>query len=188
MQRRTRYYEGIDGTMILRKAHNALIGLLLLLISISAVACTNVGGNDPTSTPPGGIPTVGTPGEVDPTVTYTYHPSISILPRRGKAGTEVSLVGAGFPASSEVQIRLTGEDTGAPDDYVASTRAGQHGNIQVSFIMPERWPSGEPITIPRVTIFASTADFAEKATTIFTYESNVTPEVTPDGAATPITP
>jgi hypothetical protein len=175
--------------MILRQAHKALVGLLLVLICFSAVACTTAGSDDPTKTPPSsGIPTVGTPGEVDPTQTYTFHPSISILPRRGKAGTEVNLIGGNFPAGSEVQIRLTGQDTGAPDEYIATTKAQQHGNIQVSFVMPDRWPSGEPITLPQVTIFASTPDFAEKATTTFIYETNVTPEVTPSTEATQIVP
>jgi hypothetical protein len=189
MHRRTRYYEGINGTMILKQAQNTLGGLLLVLITILAVACTTTGSDDPTrGTPSNGIPTVGTPGELQPTITYTYHPNITLGPRRGKAGTEVTVVGGGFPASREVQIRLTGEDTGAPDEYITKTEAGQHGNIQVSFTMPERWPSGEPITIPRVTILASTSDFSEKAAAVFTYESNVTPEVTSTDKATPVAP
>jgi len=175
--------------MIWKNAHKATVGLLLILITVLAVACSTV-SSDRTPTPSitTGIHPAATPGNTQQTTVYSYHPNITIGPRRGKAGTEVTVVGGGFPAGIDVQIRLTGEDTGAPDDYIAQTEAGQHGNIQASFTMPANWPSGEPITIPRVTILASTTDFAEKATTVFVYETNVTPEVTPAAKSTPLAP
>src|SRR5438105_4710475 len=116
--------------MILRQAHNIFAVLLLVLIMILAVACMDDQSGNPgpaTPTATGSSDGDGTPGTN--MSSRTYHPNIRIGPSRGKAGTEVTVIGAGFPPNSEVQIRITGQETGAPNEYITKTEAYQHGNI-----------------------------------------------------------
>jgi hypothetical protein len=121
-------------------------------------------------------------GGGSPTSVMRSQPSIRINPTRGKAGTEITIVGAGYPAGGEVQVRLGGLNTGSNPHVYATTQAGQHGNIQVSFVLPERWPNGEAIVLPQIVILASTPDFAIKATAEFTNEELSTPIVGPEVA------
>jgi len=104
-------------------------------------------------------------------------PNIRINPTRGRPGTEITVVGGNFPPNTEVQIRLSSLNLGAAPEIYATTEAGQHGNIQASFVMPDRWPSGELIDIPEVLVLASTPDFVVKATAQFALESPATPSV-----------
>jgi hypothetical protein len=110
-----------------------------------------------------------------PTSIYTAQPSIRINPTRGRAGTEVTIVGAGFPPGGEVQVRIGGLNSGTNPHVYATTQAGQHGNIQASFTMPERWPSGEAIVLPELLILVSTPDYGIKATAEFNYRPPNTP-------------
>jgi hypothetical protein len=104
-------------------------------------------------------------------------PNIRISPSRGRSGTEVTVVGGGFPAGSQVQIRLGGQNSGTGSEVYAETEAGQHGNIQASFIMPDKWPNGEAITLDKVVIVASTPDFVNKATAQYSLDTGPTPTV-----------
>jgi hypothetical protein len=119
------------------------------------------------------------PGSVPPTRIYISNPNIRISPARGRPGTEITVVGGGFKGASEVQIRLGGLNSGATSQVYATTRAGEHGNIQVSFIMPDRWPNGEPIVLPQVVVLASSPDFVDKATAQFTLDIAAIVPVTP---------
>lgn len=118
-------------------------------------------------------------GPVTPTGILSMQPTIRISPPRGRAGTELTVVGAGFPPGSQVQIRLGGLTSGATEQVYATTEAGQHGNIQVSFIMPNTWPSGEKIVLPELLVLASTPDFLNKATANFAYAAYNVPTATP---------
>lgn len=114
-------------------------------------------------------------GGGSPTSVADPQPSIRINPTRGRAGTEVTIVGAGFPAGGEVQVRIGSLNSGADPYVYASTEAGQHGNIQVSFVVPKEWQNGEPITLPELLVLASTPDYAIKATAQFAYDTLGTP-------------
>jgi hypothetical protein len=118
-------------------------------------------------------------GRVTPTSAYTTQPTIRISPLRGRAGTEITVVGGGFPPASTVEIRLGTLNSGANSQVYATTQVGQHGTIQVSFIMPHNWPNGEPIIIPRLVVLASTPDYLVKATAEFSYELVRAPQLTP---------
>jgi hypothetical protein len=121
-------------------------------------------------------------GQTPSTGAYTTHPNIIISPTRGRSGNEVTVVGSGFRAGSVVQVRLGTINAGAAPQVYATTEAGEHGNIQASFIMPFHWPSGEEITLHQVVIVASSPDFIDKATAQFTFE---TPTPSPQFTATP---
>lgn len=98
-------------------------------------------------------------------------PVIRLLPDEGKAGTRVEIVGEGFPASSDVEIRLAGPNTAATERPYASTSAHVSGEIKVAFSLPETWPNGDPILRSSLSVVASAPDFVEKAAASFTYES-----------------
>jgi hypothetical protein len=151
----------------------ALVVALIGLSSISVAGC-----ND---SPSPVQATVTTPtGTVASNCPSTGTPSISILPKHGKPGTLVTVIGSGFPAGCPVEIRLSSENSGATTQVYASTEASAStGYVQASFRMPDRWPNGESIVIPQVLIVAATPDFLEKATTPFAYEAFGTPLVTP---------
>jgi hypothetical protein len=149
----------------------ALCGALIVLISLAAVGC----GEPPSPTPAASATVENIPGNCTPTGT----PSISIRPSRGKAGTRVSIVGGGFPIGCTVQVRLGTQEKGTTSEVYATAEVAQHGNVQASFIMPDRWPSGEAITFPEILIVVTTPDFLEKAVTPFAYEAFDTPGVTP---------
>jgi len=158
---------------LVRKA--LLFGLIAILtgaITLAAAGC----GDTPTVTP--------NPGTHTTTVNCQNvgTPSISILPTHGKAGTQVTVVGGNFPPGCTVQIRLGTQENGTTSEVYATTEAAQHGTIQATFTMPDRWPNGELITFPEVLIVAATPDFVEKAVTPFKYEAFVTPPATPTSA------
>lgn len=114
-------------------------------------------------------------GKATPSAARGNHPNIAISPTRGRPGTEVTVVGGGFPPDSIVQIRLGGLTTGTDRKVYAETQAGQHGNIQASFIMPDHWGTGEPIASTQVTIVAATPDFVTKATAQYNFDTSPTP-------------
>jgi hypothetical protein len=147
----------------------ALIGLSIITVAgcDDSPSPAQATATTPTSTIASHCPSTGTP-------------SISILPKHGKAGTLVTVIGSGFPAGCPVEIRLSSENSGATTQVYASTEAAPTtGYVQASFRMPDRWPNGESIVIPQVLIVAATPDFLEKATTSFAYEAFGTPLTTP---------
>jgi immunoglobulin-like protein involved in spore germination len=114
--------------------------------------------------------TIKAHGQTTP-ITTGNRPNIRISPTRGRSGMGVTVVGSGFRAGGTVQIRLGTVDQGAAPTVYATTQAGEHGNIQASFIMPFEWPSGEPINVRQITIIASSPDFIDKAAAQFTFET-----------------
>ena len=110
-------------------------------------------------------------GQTTPTRTSGNRPNIRISPIRGRSGMEITVVGSGFRAGGTVQIRLGTVNAGAAPDVYATTQAGEHGNIQASFIMPFEWPNGEPINLHQIVVIASSPDFIDKATAQFTFET-----------------
>jgi len=112
--------------------------------------------------------------------TNPTRPNIRISPTRGRSGMEITVVGGGFRPNEVVQIRLGSVGAGAQPQIYAITQAGEHGNIQASFIMPFHWPNGDEITLRQLVIVASSPDFIDKATAQFTFE---TP--TPQDTTTP---
>lgn len=159
--------------MISRAAQNISIAILVCLVAIMAAACDLSAQNAVTT------PTLPEPRTATASRVSMGTPSIVIGPSRGKAGTIVTVVGSGFSPGSQVEVHLGGLNSGATTQVYGTTEAAQHGNIQVSFTMPERWPNGEAIVLPEVLVVAATPDFVEKATATFTYDAFGTPQATP---------
>lgn len=151
----------------------APVVLILGLVALIFAACNSgLSSNTPATSTPAVVKTTTKPASMGT-------PNIRISPTRGKAGTVVTVVGGGFPPGSEVDVRLAPLNSGATDTVYGKDQAGQHGNIQVTFTMPQKWPNGEQITLPRILVVATTPDFVEKATGPFLYEDFGTPPVTP---------
>src|SRR6476469_3641651 len=138
---------------------------LLAIVTLALAAACDISPANPAPTPQ-------TPTKVKTiSVVSLGTPNIRIAPTHGKAGTVVTVVGGGFPAGAEVDIHIGPLNSGATSMVYAATEAGQHGNIQASFVMPAQWPNGEPINISQVLVIAATPDFADKATTPFAYDA-----------------
>ena len=94
-----------------------------------------------------------------PVVTSTPvagNPVISLEPKIGQAGTQVSVQGQGWQAGSTVLISLTTADAGElPDASITSAVVNEQGQFTASFIFPEesRW-EGQQLAM----VVARTAD------------------------------
>lgn len=114
-------------------------------------------------------PSLTANGQIVPTSTNT-EVTIRLNPERGGAGKQVRIMGDHFPPGTEVQIRLSGLNSGASDHVYATFQSDAEGVFNGIFVMPENWDGGEKILLPQVVILATTPDFLYKATAIFNYE------------------
>lgn len=174
--------------------HNISRLVAVLVVPFLLLAC-NASGQE-TIGPVEASPTAGTLAElrsvpltqatedatqVPPTITNT-EVAIRLNPERGGAGKQVLIVGDHFPPDTEVQIRLSGLNSGASDHVYATFQSDSQGVFNGTFVMPETWASGEKILLPQVVILATTPDFLYKATAIFNYDQGIVAPVSDDAS------
>ncbi len=138
------------------------ISLLLLFNLVCAflfAACSGSAPDKPTLIP-------NTPG---PT------PSITTFPTSGGAGTQVTIVGAGFPANAHVSVRLRLPGAGAGPLTYAEATTDEKGEAGIVFGLPAQWPDGRHITENKLLIMVATDDFSAQAEAEF----NFTPAAAP---------
>jgi hypothetical protein len=108
----------------------------------------------------------------------------TVQPAAGGAGTQVTVNGGGFPANTVVNAYL-GVFAGPidPNDIAisyASTLTDGNGNYSMSFVMPATEPDGTPLATGPISIVVATEDFAQQASTLFSYTAPTpTPTETP---------
>jgi hypothetical protein len=96
-------------------------------------------------------------------------PIIVLNPTRGGPGTSIAVSGSGFPAETQVSIRLGPPSVGAtPLSYGDATTDGD-GIFALSFTMPAHWPDGTPITETDLVVVVLNEDGSIKATSPFVY-------------------
>lgn len=100
-------------------------------------------------------------------------PFISVSPQSGGSNTAVVVLGENFPAGTAVMLRLGPPDVGATPNSYASATAGADGRFTMSFLIPESWPDGRPITEPELTIIVINEDGSVKATAPFAFQPGV---------------
>lgn len=145
-----------------------------------------------TSTPtltPDVIPTI-TPS---PMMTQAAEPSVQADPKSGGAGTEVVLTGDGFPVDTALivhmvqPIQASGGDSRPAGPTVATTNA--EGPFELTFVVPETWPSGATIESGEVLLYVVTEDYSIQAYDTFDYVAAIPPSPTwtvePTGTTTP---
>jgi hypothetical protein len=115
-------------------------------------------------------------------------PLISVSPQSGGANTEVVVSGENFPAGTAVMLRLGPPDVGATPNSYGSAVADGDGRFTLTFLVPESWPDGTPITTPELTVIVINEDGSVKATAPFAFQPGVIVEPTfqnTDGVTTP---
>ena len=96
-------------------------------------------------------------------------PIILIDPIAGGPGTSVAVRGSGFPAETQVNVRLGPPSAGAtPQSYGEST-TDIDGSFTLLFTMPAQWPDGTPITGTDLVVVVLNEDGSTKATAPFGY-------------------
>jgi hypothetical protein len=101
--------------------------------------------------------------------TIETSPAITLDPPTGGAGTTVSVAGFDFPAGTPVSLRLGPPDVGATPQSYAQATAGSDGRFSLTFIIPDQWPDGRPITEAELTVIVLNEDGSLRATAPFAF-------------------
>lgn len=104
--------------------------------------------------------------------------SVAVDPTSGAAGTEVIVIGEGFPANIEINIRLGPPEVGASPEAYATTITTETGAFVTAFAIPDKWPDETPIVDEELLIIALIPDGSVKATVPFDYQPSLAPEIT----------
>lgn len=111
-------------------------------------------------------------------------PVIVLDPVTGGSGTSVAVSGSGFPAETQVSVRLGPPSVGASPLSYGDATTDAYGRFALSFTMPAQWPDGTPITETDLVVVALNEDASTKATVPFGYAPSV-PDVS-TSAASPV--
>lgn len=148
----------------------AAIGVVVIVLALVLVIGL-VGPTAMQEVAPTLLPTL--PPVVQPTATtapvVVSGASIALAPAEGGPGVQVSVTGAGFPPNTLVTIHVGPPDAGAPAEPYAEIMTDAAGAFVVSFMMPETWADGTPITGPQVVVVASSPDGSATASADFGY-------------------
>jgi hypothetical protein len=107
-------------------------------------------------------------------VTPSSEPTISINPQAGGANTQVVVSGFDFPAGTAATIRIGPPDVGATPQTYGSAIAAEDGRFIIYFLMPDRWPDGQPIIETDLMVIALNEDGGLKATAPFEFQPDPT--------------
>jgi len=113
----------------------------------------------------------GPAASIQPTIPPTAEPSLSIDPKTGGPGTEITVIGKGFPASETISFYIGPPNTEASPEPLASVEVAANGMFTASFPLPSAWPDGTRITEPKLVIVAANAGFRVKATAELDFNS-----------------
>ena len=122
------------------------------------------------------------------TTTFDYFvsapkPTLRLSPATASGGTAVTASGAGFPASTVLNLYLASPDaqhgTGAETVY-ATTSTDVTGNYSMSFAAPRQWPDGTPIENTTLIVTVANRDFSVQISATLGF----TPGATPTGTLT----
>ena len=113
-----------------------LFPLLALTLTVTLSACSSVAGLGPEPTAQAVAAAAG-----------DFSPIITLSPPSGYAGTNVFVIGTGWPANLSVVVLLT--DPNGISTTVASTSTDSAGNLKTDFFYPSdaRWLLNAPYTV-----------------------------------------
>lgn len=97
-------------------------------------------------------------------------PSITTNPVSGGPNTPVVVIGEGFPAKVEVNVRLGPPSVGATPQSYGQAVTDAQGEFTLTFVMPGHWPDGTPITQFDVLVVVLNEDGSAKATAPFSFQ------------------
>jgi hypothetical protein len=96
-------------------------------------------------------------------------PYIVLDPIAGGPGTSVALSGSGFPAETQVSVRLGPPSVGATPQSYGDATTDADGRFTLAFTMPVQWPDGTPITETDLVVVVLNEDGSTRATAPFGY-------------------
>jgi hypothetical protein len=96
-------------------------------------------------------------------------PIIVLDPITGGPGTSVAVTGSGFPAETQVSVRLGPPSIGATPQSYGDATTDAYGRFALSFTMPAHWPDGTPITETDLVVVVLNEDGSVKASAPFGY-------------------
>ena len=96
-------------------------------------------------------------------------PNIVLDPISGGPGTSITVTGSGFPAETQVSIRLGPPSVGATPHSYGDIITDINGSFALSFTMPTHWPDDTPITETELVVVVLNEDGSVKATAPFGY-------------------
>jgi hypothetical protein len=96
-------------------------------------------------------------------------PIIVLDPITGGPGTSAVVTGSGFPAETQVSVRLGPPSVGATPQSYGDATTDIDGRFTLSFTMPAHWPDGTPITETDLVVVVLNEDGSAKATAPFGY-------------------
>jgi len=99
-------------------------------------------------------------------------PEIVINPSSGGPGTQVTIRGSGFPADTELNVRLGPPNVGATPQSYGHVLPGAQGEFVLSLIMPDQWPDGTSISESELLVVIINDDGSIKAAAPFSFEPN----------------
>jgi hypothetical protein len=106
-------------------------------------------------------------------------PVIVLDPTRGGAGTSIIVTGSGFPAETQISVRLGPPSVGATPQSYARETTDADGRFALLFVMPGYWPDGTPIAETELVVVVLNQDGSAKATAPFVYVSSSLAPLTP---------
>lgn len=107
--------------------------------------------------------------EVMPTASpATAGPRLTVTPPAGTLNSQLTLDGAGFPASTRVRIRLSTQNASREPHFIGEVLTNDGGQFKLIFITPSVWPDGSPVTEQALTFSAMTLDDAVSASADYT--------------------
>jgi len=106
-------------------------------------------------------------------------PSIMLDPITGGPDVSVDVSGMGFPADTQVSVRLGPPSVGATPQSYGDAITDLDGRFTLSFKMPVHWPDGTPITETDLVVVVLNEDGSVKASAPFGYIPSTSDASTP---------
>ena len=126
----------------------------------------------------------GTPAAVHTATPTATGPQLRLYPASGTLNTQLTIDGAGFPANTQVRVRMDATDTERSPQFIGEVLTNEGGQFKLIFIIPSVWSDGTPITDRTLNFTGVTADEASSATAGFANTSAPTGEGMPQPEAT----
>ncbi len=143
--------------------------LVLLALALPAIGCN-------LSESPTAVPTV-------PPAPALQNPVVGLNPVSGSPGTVVSVVAAGFPAGSKVNVYLSTIDAPAPNPIAQDLTIGSGGILTFAMQVPDRIGNASLSGTTPLNFMMSTTDNLLRANAVFIATSGTPEAPTPASAS-----
>ena len=117
-----------------------------------------------------------------PTAQPTAAPALSLNPAKGGPRTQVTVLGVGFPAKTQVSLRIAPSGGGGNSLSFGGVTADEQGRINIALVIPDRWPSGTLISEQELVFAVADSSASVKVTASFIFQVAVAVQPSPTPA------